>query len=80
MRGFRIHRGDLVLTVPAQSPVDGSIMLMNYNQHRYLRKVKILDDQRVLLQSYDREYEAETVFIHDIGFLSRCVKVTFELS
>ena len=80
MRGFRIHRGDIVLTVPAQSPVDGAIMLMNYREHRYLRKVKILDDQRVLLQSYDREYEAETVSISDIGFLSRCVRVTFELA
>ena len=79
MRGFRIHKGDIVLTVPAQSPVDGAIMLMNYKEHRYLRKVKVLDDRQVLLQSYDREYEAETVAISDIGFLSRCVKVTFEL-
>ena len=79
MRGFRIHKGDIVLTVPAQSPVDGAVMLMNYNEHRYLRKVKILDDRNVLLQSYDREYEAETVPINEIGFLSRCVKVTFEL-
>jgi len=80
MRGFRIHRGDTVLTVPAQSPVDGAVMLMNYNGHRYLRKVKILDDRNVLLQSYDREYEAETVPITDIGFISRCVRVTFELT
>lgn len=80
MRGFRIHRGDLVLTVPAQSPVDGAIMLMNYKEHRYLRKIKILDDQRVLLQNYDKEYEAETAYINEIGFLSRCVQVIFELS
>ena len=80
MRGFRIHRGDVVLTVPAQSPVDGAIMLMNYKEHRYLRKVKILDDRNVLLQSYDREYEAETVSVSEIGFLSRCVRVTFELA
>ena len=79
MRGFRIHKGDIVLTVPAQSPVDGAIMLMNYNEHRYLRKVKVLDDRQVLLQSYDREYEAETVPINEIGFLSRAVQVTFEL-
>ena len=79
MRGFRIHKGDVVLTVPAQSPVDGAVMLMNYKEHRYLRKVKILDDRNVLLQSYDREYEAETVPMNEIGFLSRCVKVTFEL-
>ena len=80
MRGFRICRGDLVLTVPAQSPVDGAIMLINYHEHRYLRKIKMLDDHRVMLQSYDREYEAETASIHDIGFLSRCVQVLFELT
>ena len=80
MRGFRIHRGDIVLTVPAQSPVDGAVMLMNYNEHRYLRKVKVLDDRNVLLQSYDREYEAETVPINEIGFLARCVRVSFELA
>ena len=79
MRGFRIHKGDLVLTVPAQSPVDGAIMLMNYNEHRYLRKVKMLDDRHALLQAYDREYEAETVDLSDVGFIARCVQVTFEL-
>ena len=80
MRGFRIHRGDVVLTVPAQSPVDGAIMLLNYGEHRYLRKIKILNDHQVLLQSYDREYEAETASIADIGFFSRCVQVTFDLN
>jgi len=79
MRGFRIHRGDIVLTVPANSPVDGAIMLLNYNEHRYLRKIKVLDERTVMLQHYDREYEAETVPINEIGFLSRCVQVTFEL-
>ena len=79
MRGFRIHRGDIVLTVPAQSPVDGAIMLLNFNEHRYLRKIKVLDDRTVMLQHYDREYESETVPISDIGFIARCVKVTFEL-
>ena len=28
MRGFRVTRGDLVLVVPASSPVDGAIMLI----------------------------------------------------
>ena len=79
MRGFRIHRGDTVLTVPANSPVDGAVMLLTYNEHRYLRKIKILDDRTVMLQHYDREYEAETVPINEIGFISRAVQVTFEL-
>ena len=79
MRGFRIHRGDTVLTVPAQSPVDGAVMLINWGEHRYLRKIKVLNDRQVLLQSYDREYEQETADIADVGFLARCVQVTFEL-
>ena len=79
MRGFRIHRGDIVLTVPAQSPVDGAVMLINYNEHRYLRKIKVMNDRQVLLQSYDREYEQETAEISEVGFISRCVQVTFDL-
>ena len=80
MRGFRIHRGDIVLTVPAQSPVDGAIMLLNDQEHRYLRKIKVLNDRQVLLQSYDREYDAKTVDISEVGFIARCVRVTFELA
>ncbi|MBR2824158.1 MAG: LexA family transcriptional regulator [Clostridia bacterium] len=80
MRGFRICKGDLVLTVPAQSPVDGAIMLITWKEHRYLRKIKVLNDHEVMLQSYDREYEAETVSIHDVGFLSRGVRVVMELN
>ena len=79
MRGFRICRGDIVLTVPAQSPVDGAVMLITWKDHRWLRKVKVLNDHEVLLQSYDREYEAETVSVHDVGFISRCVQVIIEL-
>lgn len=79
MRGFRIHRGDIVLTVPAQSPVDGAVMLINYNEHRYLRKIKLMGDRQVLLQQYDREYEQETAEINEIGFIARCVQVIFDL-
>ena len=79
MRGFRIHRGDHVLTVPAQSPVDGAIMLVTWKDHRCLRKIKLLNDQSLLLQSYDREYEAETTDLSEAGFISRAVRVTFDL-
>lgn len=79
MRGFRIHRGDIVLTVPAQSPVDGAVMLITWKEHRYLRKIRVLNDRQVLLQSYDREYGQETAEISEVGFLSRCVQVIFDL-
>ena len=75
MRGFRIHAGDIALIVPAQSPVDGAVMLIEHNSHRYLRKVKKLDGFQVLLQSYDREYDAETVQLSECSFIGRVVKL-----
>lgn len=80
MRGFRIHSGDLALIVPAQSPVDGAVMLVEYNSHRYLRKIKKLDSFSVLLQSYDREYDAQTVQLTDCAFLGRAVKLEISLA
>lgn len=79
MRGFRIHSGDVALIVPAQSPVDGAIMLVEYNGHRNLRKIKKLDAANVMLQSYGREYEADTVQVSELTCLGRAVKVEFSL-
>lgn len=79
MRGFRIHGGDVALIVPAQSPVDGAVMLVEYNSHRYLRKVKKLDGFQVMLQSYDREYDAVTAQLSEINFLGRAVRAEFSL-
>lgn len=79
MRGFRIHAGDVALVVPAQSPVDGAVMLVEYNSHRYLRKVKRLEGMNVLLQSYDREYDAVTAPIQEVNFLGRVVKLEITL-
>ena len=79
MRGFRIHSGDIALIVPAQSPIDGAVMLVEYNSHRYLRKVKRLEGMSVLLQSYDREYDAVTASLSECVFLGRAVKLEISL-
>ena len=79
MRGFRIHSQDLALVVPAQSPIDGAVMLVEYQGHRNLRKVKRLDATTLLLQRYDREYEAETVQLNQVNWLGRVCRVEFEL-
>lgn len=79
MRGFRIYKEDLCLIVPAQSPIDNAIMLLEYNNHRALRKVKKLDHFQVLLQSYDREYTAETLSLNEINFLGRCSRVEIQM-
>ncbi len=79
MRGFRIHSGDVALMVPAQSPIDGAVMLVEYDGHRALRKVKVLEHFQVLLQSFDREYDAHTLQLSEVNFLGRCVRVEFDL-
>ena len=79
MRGFRILREDLCLMVPCASPVDGAVMLVEHNGHRYLRKIKKQDALTVLLQSYDREYASEPCALPDANFLGRAVKVEFSL-
>ncbi|MBQ9324643.1 MAG: LexA family transcriptional regulator [Clostridia bacterium] len=79
MRGFRIHQGDLALIVPAQSPIDGAVMLVEYNQHRYLRKIKRISDTALMLQSYDREYDAVTVSLHEINCIGRVCRIEFTL-
>lgn len=79
MRGFRILRDDLCLVLPSNSPIDGAVMLVEYQQHKALRKVKKLDAMNVLLQSYDREYNAEPVVLPDLTFIGRVTKVEFSL-
>ena len=61
------------------SPIDGAIMLVEVDHHRMLRKVKKLDAMNVLLQSYDREYNAETAALPEITFIGRVVRVEFTL-
>lgn len=79
MRGFRVLAGDLVLVVPAQSPIDDAIMLVEYRQHRALRKVRKLDAGTVLLQSFDREYVAEPLSIHNVTFTGRAARIEIPL-
>lgn len=70
---------DTCLIVPAGSPIDGAIMLVEKDGHRFLRKVKKLDAMNVLLQSYDREYAGESCALPDITFVGRAVRVEFSL-
>ena len=79
MRGFRVCQGDLVLMVPANSPIDGAVMLVEARGRRMLRKVKKLENFQLLLQSYDREYAAETYALADVNCLSRGVRVEIVL-
>ena len=74
-----VAQGDLALIVPAHSPIDGAIMLVEYNNHRFLRKVKKLADFTVILQSFDKEYDAVTAQINECTFIGRAAKLEVTL-
>ena len=79
MRAMRIEKDDLVLVVPQSLPVDGAIMLVEYGAHRCLRRVKLLGNSSILLQSGDRSLDSKAVHISDVKLVGRAVRVEFSL-
>ena len=79
MRAMRIEKGDLVLVVLQTLPVDGAIMLVEYGAHRCLRRVKLLGNANILLQSGDRDLDAEAMNVSEIKFVGRAVRVEIAL-
>ncbi len=79
MQGFRIQQGDLVLVVPAHSPVDGAIMIIKTPFGHEMRKVKILPHFQIALQKYGTEFESEIKAIADVTIVGRCVRLEAEL-
>jgi len=80
MRGFRVHKNDLVLVVPASAPQDGAMMLIETPQGKLLRMVKEMPRFQVMLQKYDQSFESEIVNIADLKVVGRCVRLEAELS
>lgn len=75
LRGFRVYAGDLLLTIPANAPVDDAIMLLQIDGRRVARKVKKQDGGRLLLQAYNYEYEGKVVDLKTVLVLGRCVRL-----
>ncbi|NMD38499.1 MAG: helix-turn-helix transcriptional regulator [Christensenellaceae bacterium] len=73
MRGFRILKDDKVFIVPAGSPIDGAIMLINIKNHISLKKIKKLDAFNVMVQSFGRELLAESFPVSDIAFMGKAI-------
>ncbi|MDO4549185.1 MAG: helix-turn-helix domain-containing protein [Clostridia bacterium] len=75
LRGWRVHAGDMLLTVPESMIIDEAIMVVQYKGRRLARKVKKLDGNRILLQSFDRELEMVKADRADVMMLGLCVKL-----
>ena len=79
MRAMRIEKGDHVLIVPQNLPLDGAIMLVEYGAHRCLRRIKLLGNSNILLQSGDRHLDAEAINISEIKIVGCAVRVEIAL-
>ncbi|MEE1199130.1 MAG: helix-turn-helix transcriptional regulator [Christensenellales bacterium] len=75
LRGFRVHAGDLLLTIPASKPEDEALMLIVYQGKRMVRKLLKLDGSRLQLQSFDMEFSAKIVHAAEVQILGRCVRL-----
>ncbi len=79
MRGFRVHRGDLVLVVPSKTVEDGAMLLLDSPQGKVLRMAKLLPRYQVMLQRYDSAFESEILGLSDLQVAGRCVRLEAEL-
>ncbi len=79
MMGYRIRKGDRVLILPATVLVDNAVLLFQSEGLYYLRKVKIQDGGRVLLQWYDYEPHSEVVPAKQLTLVGRARRVEFEI-
>ena len=75
LRGFRVHAGDLLLTVPETRAADGALMLIEYKGERMVRKLLKMDGMRIQMQAFDREFESVIAPQPEVRVLGRCVKL-----
>ena len=75
MRGFRVFAGDLLLVVPASVPIDDAIMLIQIDGRRVVRKIRKQDGGKLLLQSYETEFEGKIVPMKEVLILGHCVRL-----
>ena len=79
LRGFRVMKGDLVLVVPAQAPVDGALMVLDTPFGKIMRKTVAMPNFQVMLQKFDQTCESEITNLNAITCVGRCVRLEAEL-
>ena len=80
LRGFRVMKGDLLLVVPAQAPVDGAIMVLDTPYGKIMRKTVSMPNFQVMLQKFDQSCESEIRNLNAITVVGRCVRLEADLT
>ncbi len=79
MMGYRIRKGDRVLVLPATVPVDNAVMVFQSEGEYYIRKIKLQDGNRALMQWYDYEPRSEVKSLKELTLVGRARRVEFDL-
>jgi hypothetical protein len=79
MRGFRIQKGDRIIVYQNQEAINNSIVLLEVDGKRYIRQIKRLDSNKILIISHSNDLKTETKDIKSINIIGRCIKLEVEL-
>lgn len=79
MRGFRIQKGDRLIVYQNQEAVNNSIVLLEVDGKRYIRQIKRLDSNKILIISHSNDLKTETKDVKSINIIGRCIKLEVEL-
>lgn len=79
MRGFRMKKGDLALLYKNSEIISGGIFLIDVKGKRYIRQIKRLDSNKLLLISNLNDIKTEMFGTHEISVVGRCVRLEVEL-
>ncbi|KRQ86748.1 anaerobic benzoate catabolism transcriptional regulator [Caloramator mitchellensis] len=79
MRGFRILKGDTIMLYKTSEIENNSIMLLEFNGKRYIRQIKRLDSNKVLIISNGNDLKTETFDAKSFTVIGKCIKVEVEL-
>jgi transcriptional regulator with XRE-family HTH domain len=79
MRGFRIQKGDKIMVYQNPEVINNSIVLLESDGKRYIRQVKRLDANKVLIISHSNDLKTETRDVKSFNVVGRCIRLEIEL-
>jgi hypothetical protein len=79
MRGFRIQKDDKIMVYQNPEVINNSIVLLESDGKRYIRQVKRLDANKVLIISHSNDLKTETRDVKSFNVVGRCIRLEIEL-
>lgn len=79
MSGFRIMKNDIAFVHMVKEVTNNGIFLVEHNNKRIIRQIKVLGNSRVLLVSNEGSVITETVDLNSIKIIAKLEKVEIKL-